>query len=165
MFDTRSMIQAALVTLVIAACAKEAPPPAAPPPTDPAAVRSAIDAANAKAAAAMKANDSATALANYADDAVVMMANQKAWRGRAEISSGIGGLMAVMTIKDVAFDTKDVMVDGDLAVETGEFKMTLQPKGGPEIKDEGKYLTVWKKQADGSWKIVRDINNTSLPAK
>jgi uncharacterized protein (TIGR02246 family) len=160
------MIHAALVALVMAACAKEAPPPpAAPPPADPAAVRSAIDAANTKFATAMNTGDTATVYANYTDDAVIMMSNEKPWRGRAELSKGFGGLMSVMTIKDMSFHTDDVMIEGDMAVETGEYKMTLVPKGGKEMKDEGKYITVWKKQSDGSWKIVRDISNSNLPAK
>jgi uncharacterized protein (TIGR02246 family) len=165
MFSTRSLIHAGLTALVLAACAKEAPPPAAPPPPDVAAIRSTIEANNARATAAMKAADTATMFANYADDAVMMMSNQKAWRGRAEWSAGMAGLMSVFTLKDVAFRITDLMVEGDAAIETGEYSMTLQPKaGGKEMKDEGKYLTVWKKQADGSWKIIRDISNTSLPA-
>jgi uncharacterized protein (TIGR02246 family) len=164
MFETRSMIQAVLVAVLLAACAAEAPPPAAPPPADPAAVRSAIESANTKAAAALMAGDTTTAWSHYTDDAVIMMANEKPWRGRAEWSQGFGGLMSVMTLKNVSFRTTDVVVEGDLAVETGEYTMTLQPKGGKDIPDEGKYMTVWKKQADGSWKIIRDISNTSLPA-
>ena len=27
----------------------------------------------------------------------------------------------------------------------------------------GKYVTIWKKQADGSWKFVVDIGNPSSP--
>ena len=53
----------------------------------------------------------------------------------------------------------------DLAVETGAYELTLQPKSGPVIQDKGKYLTVWKRQTDGSWRIVRDINNSDLPPK
>jgi ketosteroid isomerase-like protein len=42
--------------------------------------------------------------------------------------------------------------------------MDAQAKAGPEIKDKGKYLTAWQRQSDGGWKIVRDINNSDLPA-
>jgi hypothetical protein len=44
---------------------------------------------------------------------------------------------------------------------------TLVPKTaqGEEMTTKGKYLTVWKQQADGSWKIVRDINNSDEPPK
>lgn len=42
--------------------------------------------------------------------------------------------------------------------------MTFQPKGAPKpIHDVGKDLTVWERQTDGTWKMVRDINNTDLP--
>jgi ketosteroid isomerase-like protein len=33
------------------------------------------------------------------------------------------------------------------------------------VADRGKYLAVWKKQADGSWKIEADMWNSDLPAK
>jgi uncharacterized protein (TIGR02246 family) len=130
---------------------------------DPGAAKQAIEAANAKFVTAMTSGDTATAVTNYADDAVVMMSNEEPWRGRAAISKGFGGLLSQMTPKAMSFHTDDVMVAGDLAVETGTYEMTLQPKTGKAVTDKGKYLTVWKHQPDGSWKIVRDINNTSLP--
>ena len=45
-------------------------------------------------------------------------------------------------------------IDGraDLAYERGRFDITA---GG--VPDSGSYLTLWRKQADGSWKILRDI--------
>jgi ketosteroid isomerase-like protein len=35
--------------------------------------------------------------------------------------------------------------------------------GGPEAAINGKYLTVFKKQSDGSWKIYRDCFNSNTP--
>jgi ketosteroid isomerase-like protein len=70
-----------------------------------------------------------------------------------------------MALKDMKATTDDLILNGDIAVESGSYEMTLQPKGGKQFVDKGKYLTVWKRQTDGSWKIVRDINNTNLPAK
>jgi ketosteroid isomerase-like protein len=41
--------------------------------------------------------------------------------------------------------------------------MTLTPPGAPgPVNDRGKYMVVWKRQADGSWKIHRDMFNTNL---
>jgi ketosteroid isomerase-like protein len=54
-------------------------------------------------------------------------------------------------------------IAGDLAIETGSFQMAMKPTAGPVMKDTGKYLTMWKHQADGSWKIIRDIDNSDLP--
>jgi ketosteroid isomerase-like protein len=34
---------------------------------------------------------------------------------------------------------------------------------GSPMKDSGKYMTVWRKQADGSWKVVADMFNTNMP--
>ncbi len=49
---------------------------------------------------------------------------------------------------------------GDLVVLTPTYIMTA-PDGSP--MDEGKSIEVWKKQADGSWKIAYDMFNSSLP--
>jgi uncharacterized protein (TIGR02246 family) len=134
----------------------------APAAEDPAMVRSTIDAANAKAVAGMMANDATAASVNYADDAVMMMNGMPAMRGKPAIEAGMKGMMESMSITAAKFTTDEVMVAGDMAIETGTYTMTMQPKGGKAMDDKGKYMTIWKKQADGSWKIVRDINNTDM---
>jgi len=161
------MRRLSLVALLLtaAACgpsAPAAPPP--PPPPDPVAVRSAIEAADAKSAAAMIAGDVTTATAHYANDAVMMMPNAPKATGKAEIAGMFTGMLAEMTVKAASFTTNDVLIDGNTAIETGVYNVTMQVKKGPEIKDTGKYMTVWKKQADGSWKVIRDINNSDQPA-
>lgn len=133
--------------------------------TDSATVRVAIEATNARFFEAFKRGDKTGLMASYADDAILMMPNEEAWRGREGLDKGFAGFLNQMSLKDGATKTEDVMVAGDLAVETVTFTWTLQPKSGAEVKDKGKYLTVWKRQPDGSWKIVRDINNSDLPAK
>jgi len=133
--------------------------------SDPATVKAAIEATNARFLEAFKRGDKAGMLASYTDDAVLMMPNEPAWRGRSGIEKGLDGFLGQVSLKDGGTTTGDVMVSGDMAVETGTFTWTLQSKtGGADIKDQGKYLTVWKRQADGSWKAVRDINNSDLPA-
>lgn len=125
-------------------------------------LRTNIEAANQKAMSAMLAGDMAGSTANYSDSAVVMMPGMPAMRGRMAYESGFKGMMDAMKVTAATFHTDDVMASGDLAIETGTFEMTTVPKGGKPMEDKGKYISVWKKQADGSWKIVRDINNSDM---
>jgi uncharacterized protein (TIGR02246 family) len=139
-----------------------APPPAA---ADPTAVRAAIDAANKQGLESFNAGKPDGMIANYAADAVVMMPGMKAMKGKAEIEAGMKGMFSAMDMKNFNAVTTDVMVGGDMAVETGTMTYDSGPKGGKLVTDTVKYVTVWKKQADGSWKIVRDINNTDIAPK
>jgi uncharacterized protein (TIGR02246 family) len=127
--------------------------------------RRAIEAANARFADAAKRADTAIVGAIFAEDVVVMMPNQPAQRGLDAARRSFASMFAPSTVKQFDLKTDDVAVGGDLAVETGSYEMTLQPPGGREVKDKGKYITVWKRQADGSWKIIRDMVNSDLPLK
>lgn len=126
-------------------------------------IRSSIEMANQRSVAAMLAGDLNGSLANYADSAVVMMPMMPAMHGRAAIEAGFKGMMESMKINAVTFTTQDVIASGDLAVETGAFNMTSTMKGAKAMNEKGKYLTIWKRQGDGTWKIVRDINNPDGP--
>jgi ketosteroid isomerase-like protein len=47
---------------------------------------------------------------------------------------------------------------GDLAYSRGHFtEKYTDPKTGKVMTDSGSYLTVYKKQEDGSWKAVEDF--------
>ena len=132
---------------------------------DSAAVQQAITAANARFVDAFKRGDATTLAANYTDDAVFMAPNMTAWEGHAAISQGFTGYVSQFGLVDARVATKDVILAGDYAIERGTYAWTLHPKTGTgaDIVDSGKYLTVWERQADGSWKIVRDINNSDRP--
>ena len=36
--------------------------------------------------------------------------------------------------------------------------------GMDPMPDEGSYLEIWKRQADGSWRVAMDVFNSDLPA-
>jgi ketosteroid isomerase-like protein len=58
----------------------------------------------------------------------------------------------------------DVSQSGDLGFTQGTYTCTMtDPKSGKLTSDRGKWLTVRKKQPEGSWKIVQDIFNSDLP--
>ncbi len=53
---------------------------------------------------------------------------------------------------------------GDLGYTIGAFELTVNDANGNPVTTVGKYVTVWKKQADGQWKVVADIFNRDAPA-
>lgn len=53
----------------------------------------------------------------------------------------------------------DVADSGDLAYTIGTWQLTGKNRKGEPISMTGKYVTVWKKQADGTWKVAADIGN------
>jgi ketosteroid isomerase-like protein len=57
-----------------------------------------------------------------------------------------------------------VAASGDLGYTSGTYDFSCKDASGKLITDKGKYLTVWKKQKDGSWKVLLDMSNSDLPA-
>jgi len=167
-----------VAVLALAACTtKEArrPDTAAPatatlagaPASDVSAVRQAIEAANARFDSAVLKGDTATLAGMYSDDAVLMMSGSPAARGHEAIAKSFAGMGAAMKLSTFKLQTQDVVVAGDYAIETGAYDLTAQPaaKGAKPQHDVGKYLVLWKKQADSSYKILRDIANSDQPMK
>ena len=48
------------------------------------------------------------------------------------------------------------------ATTTQSSEQKMDASGKP-MKDHGKYVEIFKKQADGTWKVVADIWNSDLP--
>lgn len=53
-------------------------------------------------------------------------------------------------------DFVDVASSGDLGYTYGKYTLTITDTLGKEQQAEGIFHTVWKRQADGSWKFVWD---------
>lgn len=66
-----------------------------------------------------------------------------------------------------AFKQEVVEVEGrgDLAYTWVKFDMVAHPPGAKvPLKDTGKLLAIWGKQADGSWRVKRAVWNSNLVA-
>ena len=49
---------------------------------------------------------------------------------------------------------------GDHAVEVGHYSWTgTSKKGGAMRGESGRYMVLWRKDADGTWRLVRDIGS------
>ena len=55
----------------------------------------------------------------------------------------------------------EVAKAGDMGWTWGNSTFTWTDENGVEQSSFGKYLNVWKKQADGTWKVLVDIGNES----
>lgn len=53
----------------------------------------------------------------------------------------------------------DVGSGGDLGYTTGTYEMEYEGPQAATFVINGKYLTVWKKQADGTWMVTADMFN------
>jgi len=126
----------------------------------------AIRAADAATLKAAQTNDVDRAVANYADDASWLPPNSPLVHGKTGIRSGWAKLMGSpgFTI-DWQINKLEVSRAGDLAYTVYTYQMTLDGANGKPITDQGKDMAVWKKQSDGSWKMVADTFNSDLAVK
>jgi uncharacterized protein (TIGR02246 family) len=140
----------------LSACSKE---PAAPPDTRQA-DEATIRAASSDWSKASQAKDVEKAVAVYAPDAMQFPDNGPLVKGKDNIRAGWQKMLA-MPGPGLSFATIGVEVarSGDLAYEYGTYDFATQNKQGKVADEKGKYLTVWKKQPDGAWKVVADIDN------
>jgi len=97
----------------------------------------------------------------YADDAVEMPNQAPALKGKDNIRKTWGPLLAPPG-PGLSWQTSSVEVarSGELAYETGNYNFVTIDKKGKTNDLKGKYVVVWKKQSDGSWKVVVDTDNT-----
>ena len=53
----------------------------------------------------------------------------------------------------------EVARSGDFAYQRGTYVLGAQDAAGKPTQSTGKFVVVWKKQGDGQWKAVIDIDN------
>jgi uncharacterized protein (TIGR02246 family) len=152
-------LRAVAVSLVVAfagaACAHGGQGASAP--SDPAAVRAAIEGNLAQFSAAMKRADAGAIASMFTEDGEYIVAATNGFTtGRAAIEELFAGRFKAARFLDVTITTVSVQVDGGTAYETGTNKVTLQAGDGPAVTRTGRYLTVWKHQPDGVWRIRVD---------
>lgn len=65
---------------------------------------------------------------------------------------------------EFALSVEEVRVLGEWVFERGTYTIVLSPKsGGPSMQDAGKYITIYQRKSGESWRIARDIWNSSNP--
>ncbi|HUO34304.1 MAG TPA: SgcJ/EcaC family oxidoreductase [Candidatus Acidoferrum sp.] len=159
-FKVRPVLFTALALLFASSCAQPPQKPAAPPDTR-AADEAAIRALDADWQKAVTAKDAAQAASYYAENASLFVPESALVTGKDAIQKTWTDLVKTPGFS-LTFTPSSVTVSksGDLAYEIGDYQMTMNDKRGKPRTDNGKYVVVWGRQADGSWKVLADVPTT-----
>lgn len=120
-------------------------------------VRKAVDKGNAQWVEAWEKADASLIATLFTSDGVMLGRNGKMFKGPKQVfdrmktvleGAGKGAKATVTTV--------DLWLDGDTAYETGTYSYKFQENAKP-VNDEGRYVTIWKRQSDGAWKIASDM--------
>ena len=114
---------------------------------------------------AFAACDLERSLAFCADDCAVMPEHAPAAHGLEAIREVFCGWFKPGL--KIRWTPDRVEASGELGCSSGTYEMSFKDPSGRTVSDRGKYVVVWKKHPNGSWKVVRDISNSDLavPAK
>lgn len=105
--------------------------------------------------------DSTRIAAHYTDDGNLIVPNVPMMTGKDAISSGMKGALADPSWS-LALQPVQVEVSraGDLGYTRGTYVLTASDPASKKIATEkGRFVAIFRKQPDGSWKAIQDINN------
>jgi len=110
--------------------------------------------------------DASRIAAHYTDDGNVMVPNSPTMAGKDAIGK---------TMKDALADPNwslalqpvqvEVSKGGDLGYTRGTYVLTAtDPATKKSVTEKGRFVTIFRKEADGSWKAIQDMSNAEAPA-
>jgi uncharacterized protein (TIGR02246 family) len=105
-------------------------------------------------------------IALITEDAVLMPPNGPPVNGRDAIRSWSQTMSRQFRIQAYEASDEEVVVAGDWAFRRASVDWTVAPTaGGEPVRDLGKFIIIYRRQHDGSWRVARDIWNSSTPAR
>jgi uncharacterized protein (TIGR02246 family) len=149
------LLCAAALALTLGGCGKSDHGTGA---TNPESIKQTIKADEAKWNQQFKSKDTAGLVGHYADDAYFVAPGVTA-DGSTEIRKVYANASTDPAFSlQFASDRVDVGTSGDLAYSRGKFsEKYTDEKTGKVMTGSGTYVTIYKKQDDGSWKVVEDV--------
>jgi len=150
--------------VALAACSPGTQPAAtntpAPPTVDRQAVDdSAIHAADTAWLNGISAKDTARVMTLYANDAVTLPPGAPLLTGKDAMRKSWAAQMAMSGFA-LTFRPIKTVAAGDLAYEIGDYQFNGR-KNGQATNMKGKYVVVWGRQPDGSWKVLVNAPTTT----
>ena len=161
-----ALLAGALGLAALAGCQKPVTPVAGKPAADTASIGRALRDDETQWNADYKARDAAKLVAHYAPDGALITPGNPVMSGTDALNKGLKALVSDPAL-DMHFSADKVGVSesGDLAYARGPFTLTVTDgTTGKPVTLIGTYLTIYRKQADGSWKAVEEIATPTPPA-
>ena len=123
-----------------------------------------LDADRAWAKHASSGTSVDSVLAYWTEDAVVVSPGQPTLSGKAAIRQMVAASMSVPGFHINWTPEKAVVSkSGDFGYTTGTNELTVPDPTGKLVTNKGRYIAVWRKDADGKWRCVEDYATTSAP--
>jgi uncharacterized protein (TIGR02246 family) len=109
--------------------------------------------------AAAATRDAKRVASFYADDAIAYPPNEPVAVGKAAAEKVWAAYFADPSY-NLSWKTTHAEVNGPIGYTAGSYEDSFKGPDGKKVQGKGKYLCVWKKQSDGTWKAIRDMWNT-----
>jgi ketosteroid isomerase-like protein len=147
--------------VLLAGCSQTPTPAVAPRESDVSLLRKAQEAA-IEAFASRNADHMVSA---YSADASLMFPNSPILQGE-DLRTAIRALAADPNFSiQFSTDRVEVAKSGEIGYTRGTYTMTMSDRDTKKVlREKGKYVTIYSRQADGSWKMMEDISNADAPA-
>jgi uncharacterized protein (TIGR02246 family) len=100
----------------------------------------------------------------YTEDAVLMPPHHPIVEGGSNIRNFLQG-MVDRGFSGIKLETIKIESAGNLAYGRGWYNLSMTLPGGSPVQDTGKYIVIYRRQRDGSWKAVADIFNSDQVAQ
>ena len=111
-----------------------------------------------------EAKDVDKAVAFCDDQGSLLWPNAPRATGKSAIAKTTAAAFAIPDFKlEWHPDQVGIARSSELGYTGGTYTWTFKDASGKPASDKGKYLTIWKKQQNGSWKVLFDMFNTDLP--
>lgn len=157
---TTAVVAALVVAASLAACATSQ----AKRPTT-AQDEAAITEFNKRYLKAINDGDSATLASLTTPEHIMIMPGRPPLVGKEANDAANARVAQVAKIVET-WSPEETFISGDLAYQRGTFTVAATPRaGGATTNSRGNFLRIYKRQQDGSWRMVRDMFNSDQPLK
>jgi ketosteroid isomerase-like protein len=153
---TMLVLVATLAVLLAAGCSTESQPSFADD-------LAAITGFNERYLAAINNEDIAALSALTTDGHVMLVPNSEPVVGKAANDAMNGGAFQRYEFSET-WQPVETVIDGDLAFQRGTFTTIATPRGdGDRLEVDGSFMRIYQRQANGEWRMTRDMFNSSTP--